>query len=188
MLRICFVAHLRNDVPRRQRGFPHEGACSRLRVRTTGADGENAIIGLDERAAGPLENATHVLAYNGEIYNFAALRKELDGRGHRFRGHSDTEVMLAAFEAWGIAESLARFNGMFAFGVWDAEARGSFTGLTSATGAPELAQAVLEGAVLVTDDEGLRAVQGLDARAWQDVEPVRAIGIVPGGASVPESS
>lgn len=50
------------------------------------------------------------------------------------------------------------------------------------------AQAVLEGAVLVTDDEGLRAVQGLDARAWQDVEPVRAIGIVPGGASVPESS
>jgi asparagine synthase (glutamine-hydrolysing) len=64
-----------------------------------------------------------VVTLNGEIYNHLALRGELEGRGHRFRGHSDTEVLLAAFGEWGFEGALRRANGMFAIGAWDAETR-----------------------------------------------------------------
>ncbi len=59
------------------------------------------------------------LAYNGEIYNFAALRAELEPLGHRFGGHSDTEVLLAAVVQWGLEATLRRCNGMFAIALWD---------------------------------------------------------------------
>lgn len=63
------------------------------------------------------------LAYNGEVYNHAALRAELAGLGHGFRGHSDTEVLLAAIAEWGVEAALARANGMFALAAWDVRAR-----------------------------------------------------------------
>ncbi len=67
----------------------------------------------------------YVVAYNGEIYNHGALRVELESAGAAppWRGRSDTEVMLAAFERWGVADSLGRFNGMFAFALWDRNER-----------------------------------------------------------------
>src|SRR5207302_1695956 len=63
-----------------------------------------------------------VVAFNGEVYNFADLRHELVARGHRFRTRSDTEVIPHAYEEWG-ASAVERLRGMFAFAVWDARQR-----------------------------------------------------------------
>lgn len=59
-----------------------------------------------------------VVTYNGEIFNFMALRAELEGMGYEFRSHCDTEVIVYAWEVWGEA-CVKRFRGMFAFAVWD---------------------------------------------------------------------
>jgi asparagine synthase (glutamine-hydrolysing) len=86
-----------------------------------------SIIDLSPEGHQPMLSATgrYIVAFNGEIYNHADLRQELsDGRGDTaFRGHSDTEVMLAAIERWGMEQAVRRFVGMFAFAVWDRQER-----------------------------------------------------------------
>jgi asparagine synthase (glutamine-hydrolysing) len=80
-----------------------------------------AIIDLSDAAMQPFanEDGSVRLVFNGEIYNHAELRPELESLGHRFRtDHSDTEVVVHAFEEWGI-ECLRRFRGMFALAIWD---------------------------------------------------------------------
>ena len=64
------------------------------------------------------EDQTVVVVYNGEIYNFRDLARELEQAGHTFHSHSDTEVIVHAWEQWG-ADCVTRFRGMFAFAIWD---------------------------------------------------------------------
>jgi asparagine synthase (glutamine-hydrolysing) len=78
--------------------------------------------GVQPMVAGDTERPVAVLTYSGELYNFRELRTELTARGHQFRTVSDTEVVLRAYQEWGVA-SLSRMNGMYAFAVWDDQER-----------------------------------------------------------------
>lgn len=84
--------------------------------------GSNRLSIIDLSAAGhmPMSDARtgRWITYNGEVYNFAELRKELENGGHHFRSNTDTEVVLQAYEEWGVA-AFDRFVGMFAFAVYD---------------------------------------------------------------------
>ena len=86
-----------------------------------------AIVDLSAAGHQPMHSASgrYVLAFNGEIYNHMELRAELgkDGLAPAWRGHSDTETLLAGFAAWGIQETVVRAIGMFAIAVWDREDR-----------------------------------------------------------------
>lgn len=84
-----------------------------------------SILDLSPLGHQPMTSADgrYVIVFNGEIYNFQQLRAELEPHGHAWRGHSDTEIMLAAFLQWGVLEATRRFNGMFAFALWDKQER-----------------------------------------------------------------
>jgi len=124
----------------------HKPECAAAMVRTMsealahrGPDDEGAVVlqvgggvvGLANRRLAILDLSSHghqpmhnpdtgdVLVYNGEIYNSPDLRRELQQSGFSFRGHSDTEVLMRAYQRWGV-DCLARLRGMFAFALWDA--------------------------------------------------------------------
>lgn len=84
-----------------------------------------SILDLSPEGHQPMHSACgrYVVAFNGEIYNYREIREELEknfqGTKLTWRGHSDTEVMLEAFRQWGVVAAVKRFNGMFAFALWD---------------------------------------------------------------------
>lgn len=86
-----------------------------------------SIIDLSPAGHQPMSNAAGTLwiTFNGEIYNYTVIRDELIGKGYQFRSHSDTEVLLAAYEVWG-EKCLDKLNGMFAFAIYDMQNRKLF--------------------------------------------------------------
>src|SRR5579863_4118234 len=78
-----------------------------------------AILDLSATGHQPMvdESSGLAITFNGEIYNYVELAEELSKLGSRFRSHTDTEVLLKSYEAWG-SECLNRLNGMFAFAIW----------------------------------------------------------------------
>ncbi|MDR3647630.1 MAG: asparagine synthase (glutamine-hydrolyzing) [Acidimicrobiales bacterium] len=84
-----------------------------------------AVIDLSSHGHQPMASSEdrYVIAYNGEIYNFLEIRAELEDAGERFRGSSDTEVLVNAVQCWGLHDALVRCNGMFALAVWDRRER-----------------------------------------------------------------
>src|ERR671925_88554 len=86
----------------------------RLAILDLSPTGHQPMLSADER---------YVIIFNGEIYNYAELKSELDSAGCEFRGTSDTEVMLAGILRWGLENAVRRFNGMFAIALWDRRER-----------------------------------------------------------------
>src|SRR5437868_12668074 len=86
-----------------------------------------AIIDLSEAGLEPFASTdgAQQLVFNGEIYNYLELREELRAKGHRFRSQTDTEVILAAYREWG-DRCVERFNGMWAFAIWDSAQQALF--------------------------------------------------------------
>jgi asparagine synthase (glutamine-hydrolysing) len=84
-----------------------------------------SILDLSPAGHQPMISASgrYVLVFNGEIYNHEDLRGELDVAGINWRGHSDTETLLEAFDAWGVESTLRKTAGMSALALWDRQER-----------------------------------------------------------------
>ncbi|APO51413.1 asparagine synthase (glutamine-hydrolyzing) [Bradyrhizobium diazoefficiens] len=121
-----------------------------------------AIIDLSPMGHQPMVSASgqYAITFNGEIYNFRELRAELERCGVRFRGNSDTEVIVEGFAQWGVKSTIARLNGMFAIAAWDAGERQLFLA-RDRMGEKPLYWTIFDGLVLFGSElKALRAHPG----------------------------
>jgi len=125
-----------------------------------------SIVDLSEAGKQPMlsRDKNLVMSFNGEVYNFAELRRTLEKSHHRFRGHSDSEVMLATFESFGIEASLPKFSGMFALGVWDRRARTLHLMRDRMGKKPLYIAIVPDGIVFASELKAIRAYPGFEPR------------------------
>ena len=126
-----------------------------------------SIVDLSPAGHQPMVSASGrwVIAFNGEIYNHLDLRKELEGRSQapHWRGHSDTETLLAAVEKWGVPATLERSAGMFAIALWDRDERSLWLA-RDRFGEKPLYYGWNRGALLFSSElKGMRAFPGFDA-------------------------
>lgn len=133
------------------------------------------------------EDGSVVVVFNGEIYNFPDLAKELAARGHQFHTHSDTEVIVHAWEEWG-ADCVQRFNGMFAFAIWDRNRQQLFMA-RDRLGKKPLYYTVLDDGRLLFASELKSLLQDPDLPRRMDsraIEEYLALGYVPDPRSILE--
>ena len=141
-----------------------------------------AIIDLSSAGHQPMADGSGKawITFNGEIYNHRDLRRELEARGHRFRTTTDTEVVLEAYAAWGV-DCLSRLNGMFAFALYDVQARRLFLARDRAGEKPLFYIHDTNGLAFASELKGLMAdpdlPRRLSARAF---DHYLAYGYVPG--------
>jgi asparagine synthase (glutamine-hydrolysing) len=124
------------------------------------------VIDVTDSAHQPMvgANGDVALTYNGEVYNFRELRRELEARGHRFTSSGDTEVVLRAYEEWGEA-FLERIDGMFALAIWDARS-GRLLLARDRTGKKPLFYCVQDGRISFGSE-----IKALLACPWIDAQP-----------------
>ena len=125
-----------------------------------------SIVDLSPLGRQPMRSAggRYWITFNGEIYNYRQLKDELIAHGHVFRSTSDTEVLLAAVEQWGIQAALKRFIGMFAFGLWDQVERRLFLA-RDRFGEKPLYYAVSGGSVVFGSElKAIRRAEGWNGR------------------------
>jgi asparagine synthase (glutamine-hydrolysing) len=141
-----------------------------------------SIIDLSPAGHQPMHDVSGALSivFNGEIYNFVELRHELTAKGHAFRSHSDTEVILAAYREWGTA-CLARLNGMFAFALYD-EPRQQLLMARDRAGEKPLFYALTHGTLSFASElKGLMADPDLPRRINPEaLDCYLAMGFIPG--------
>ncbi|HET9469527.1 MAG TPA: asparagine synthetase B, partial [Usitatibacter sp.] len=108
----------------RNRGPDDSGVWVRPGARVAMGHTRLSILDLSPLGHQPMRSAdgSTTMVFNGEVYNFAAVRSELEALGHRFRSSGDSEVVLAAYEQWGVAAA-DRFLGMFAIAFWSERER-----------------------------------------------------------------
>jgi len=141
-----------------------------------------SIIDLSFAGHQPMQDTTaeFTIVFNGEIYNYRDLKLELEAKGHEFRSHSDTEVILVAYREWG-TDCLNRLNGMFAFGLYDSARQKLFLGRDRA-GEKPLFYSLIDGQLRFSSElKGLLA----DSNAARYIDPEAldlylSMGYVPG--------
>ena len=148
-----------------------------------------SIVDLSPAGHQPMASPTerYVTVYNGEIYNHRELRLELQRRGVAFRGGSDTEVLLAAIEAWGLCGALQKCVGMFALAVWDRQLRRLSFARDRMGEKPLFVARTREAIAFASEVRAFRAVPGFQARTNpRSVALLLRYGYLPVGSSIYE--